>query len=335
MQKSNVAGASTRRWVQLSVFLLTVFMGIHFTVFVFQVMESPAPSVARPPGVEGFLPIGALASWKLFFAGGPWDGVHPAAMVILGFAAVSSLLLRKAFCGWICPVGTLSELLWMASERMGWRTWTLPRAVDIPLRGLKYLLLGFFVWVIIIKMPVPAIERFLESPYYKIADAKMLYFFFHPSKTTLAATAFLVLASFKVKNIWCRYLCPYGALLSFFSMASPTRIRRDTDLCIDCKLCSRQCFCHLPVAEKKQIVSAECIGCMACVAACPKKGALSLATAGTGIRWTPAAIAIVLGILFFFGYYVAQITGNWHSRVTPAEYHRLVQMIDSKELSHP
>ncbi len=64
---------------------------------------------AAPAGVEGFPPIGALMGWTRFLATSTWDGVHPAGMVILGFAGLISLLGRKSFCGWFCPVGTLSE----------------------------------------------------------------------------------------------------------------------------------------------------------------------------------------------------------------------------------
>ena len=98
-----------RHWVQLVVFVLTLAVGIQFAVYVFQAGGTTALTVQRPPGVEGFLPIGALMGFKLFLTTGTWDPVHPAAMVILGFAVLISFGLRKSFCGWFCPVGTLSE----------------------------------------------------------------------------------------------------------------------------------------------------------------------------------------------------------------------------------
>ncbi len=59
-----------------------------------------------------------------------------------------SLLLKKAFCAWLCPVGTLSEVLWKLGRASSAAICVLPRWSDLPLRGLKYLLLGFFVFVI-------------------------------------------------------------------------------------------------------------------------------------------------------------------------------------------
>ena len=332
---SNHKYFSTRQVVQLIIFFWTLAIGVHFIIFIDQITQNPFPSVIRPPGVEGFLPIGALTSWKLFFISGHWDTVHPAAMVILGFAVISSFIIRKAFCGWFCPVGTFSEWLWKLGERMGWKTWKLPKSIDIPMRSLKYLLLGFFIWIILIKMPESAIRQFLSSPYYKLADAKMLYFFIYPSTTTLIVMGILLALTFKIKLFWCRYLCPYGALLGFFSILSPAQIKRNTDTCIDCKQCSHQCPCHLPVSEKKKIISAECIGCLECVDVCPQKETLSLANIGFKFKWTSTRITWVLMGLFLLGYYTAQLTGYWHSDVGSNEYYHFLKLINSEIMVHP
>ncbi len=101
-----------RTKVQLGALFVTIWIGIQFLIYVLQVSGSKAVTVTRPPGVEGFLPIGALLGWKHFILTGVWDSVHPAAMVIFGFAVLASILLRKSFCGWFCPIGTLCGWLW-------------------------------------------------------------------------------------------------------------------------------------------------------------------------------------------------------------------------------
>ena len=119
-----------------------------YEVITLQISGDGPVTIQRPPGVEGFLPIGALMGWKLFLSTGTWDTVHPAAMVIFGFAVLISLMFRKSFCGWFCPVGTVSEWLWKLGRRLAGRNYKLPGWADYPLRGLKYLLLGFFIWII-------------------------------------------------------------------------------------------------------------------------------------------------------------------------------------------
>ncbi len=324
-----------RNWIQLGVFLITIGIGFQFFIFVHQASGNGAVTVLRPPGIEGFLPIGALMGWKLFVQTGIWDPIHPAAMVILGFAGVISLALRKSFCGWFCPVGALSEWLWESGENLFGKNYKLPVWADLPLRSLKYLLSGFFVKVIF-SMNIPAILGFLRSPYYKMSDVKMLCFFTQMSFLTMVVLTILVLASVLIRNVWCRYLCPYGALMGLLAVFSPTRIQRNLDTCINCKNCSLACPYHLPVDTKKSIISPECNGCMECTRVCPVENTLELKTAGTGKNsWSTAKLgAVVIGI-YIVMVYTAGITGHWKSSVTEHEFRVRLQTINSPEFTHP
>jgi polyferredoxin len=79
-------------------------------------------------------------------------------------------------------------------------------------------------------MSVLAIRQFLDSPYGMVDDVKMLNLF---RGLGLIGGIFLVLrvaGSVGVQNFWCRYFCPYGALMGLVSLASPLRIRREPDL---------------------------------------------------------------------------------------------------------
>jgi polyferredoxin len=86
--------------------------------------------------------------WKLFVLTGIWDPVHPAAMVILGFAGLVSLTLRKSFCGWFCPVGTLSEWLWKLGRRIFGRNYRIPvwhsSLAGFPFAQFEILAFGIF-----------------------------------------------------------------------------------------------------------------------------------------------------------------------------------------------
>src|SRR5260370_20528984 len=93
------------------------------------------------------------------------------------------------------------------------------------------------------------------------------------------------MASLLLQNFWCRYLCPYGALLGIASLLSPFRIRRSADACIDCAKCAKVCPSALPVDKLVSIKSAECSGCLECVAVCRAEGALNMALP----EWTRSA----------------------------------------------
>ncbi len=326
---------SIRFWVQLGFFIVTLAVGLQFAAYVVQMDDPMGVTIQRPPGVEGFLPIGALMGWKSFLITGTWDPVHPAAMVILGVASLLSWVLCKSFCGWICPVGTLSEWVWKLGGRFMGQNFRLPIWVDYPLRSIKYLLLGFFVWVIF-NMDHAAIEAFIHSPYYKVSDVKMLHFFTRMTTLTAAVLLVITAASLFVRNFWCRYLCPYGALMGIFAFVGPTRVHRNEHHCIDCGKCAKQCAYYLPVDKKSRIRSAECIGCMECTNACPVPGALQLKTAGLRHNvWSTVSVAAIVLVLFVGSVYLARVTGHWQGNVKDQEFHFLLKRIDAPEMTHP
>jgi polyferredoxin len=182
--------------------------------------------VSRPAGVEGGLPIAGMMNLKYFLVTGHVPTLRPAAMFLHVMFLSIAFLFRKAFCSWLCPVGTVSEYLGKFGKKLFGRNFHPVRWADMPLRGLKYLLLGFFVWAAS-AMSANAIAAFMRSPYGIVADVKMLNFFRFIGQTGLIVLGILVIASMLVQNFWCRYLCPYGALLGITSLFSPMRIRRN------------------------------------------------------------------------------------------------------------
>lgn len=312
-----------RRACQLSFVALNLWIGVEFYLFV-RYWESGGRSafVPRPAGVEGWLPIAGLMNLKAWIETGRAPTIHPAAAVLLAAFLLISWLFRKSFCSWLCPIGTLSEYLWRAGRQIFNRNWRLPRWADIPLRGLKYLLLAFFLWAIG-GMSATAIEGFMHSPYGLIADVKMLNFFRHLSQTAAIVLAILALFSLLVQNFWCRYLCPYGALVGLASLLSPLRIRRDPVTCIDCAKCAKACPAWLPVDKLITVRSAECTGCLECVAACPVAGALEL---GAPRRRRVPAWAITAGIVLVFLSFVgwAKLTNHWETYLPDDVYRTLI-----------
>lgn len=321
-----------RRAVQLGFLALNVWIGYEFYLWVRHHETGGAtPWVQRPPGVEGWLPIASLMNLKYWAMTGRVPEIHPAGTFLLAAFLITSLLLRKAFCGWLCPVGTVSEGLWRLGRRLLRRNFALPRWADLPLRSIKYILLGLFLWAIG-GMSADAIRFFLDGPYGIVADVKLLDFFRHMGGVGLGVTAFIVVASIFVQNFWCRYLCPYGALMGLFSWQSPLRIRRVPELCIDCAKCAKACPSQLKVDKLIQIESPECLGCYECVASCPADGALAMTVAGrrTVPAWASGLAVVTIFLLFAGG---AQYFGFWHTVMPTSVYMELVPQ--AGEFSHP
>jgi polyferredoxin len=324
-----------RQTAQVAFLALNVWICFQFYLFVRQFELASGTSLQRPPGVEGWLPIAGLMNLKYFLMTGDVPAVHPAAMFLIATFLVMSFVFRKAFCSWLCPIGTFSEWLWKLGRSTFKRNFALPRWLDIPLRGLKYLLLGFFLYAVI-SMPVQALAQFLNSPYGLVADVKMLNFFRFLSVTGAIVIGVLIFASIFVQNFWCRFLCPYGALMGLASLLSPMRIRRDPAACIDCEKCRKACPSQLPVDTLAQIRSAECLGCLERVAVCPAEGALFMGLAVPTRKprvIQPWAIAVGIAVLFFGVVSYAKLTGHWSTDVSTATYQQLVPR--ATEFDHP
>ena len=285
----------------------------------------------RPPSAEGFLPISALLGLKRLVLTGRYDEVHPAGFTIFLSALIIALLLRKGFCGWICPVGFGSNLTEKAGKKIE-IVRRLPPWLDYPLLSLKYLLLAFFLYAIFWKMNIREVEAFIHGPYNKIVDGKMLLFFLEPSRLKVQVVIFFILISLVARNFWCRYLCPYGALLGLFGLLSPAQVKRKEELCIDCKSCDKQCPASIRVSQKRTVWDPECMGCMECVEVCPQKDCLTLSLPKAK-KTPPVVLAAGVLTVFFLFRAVALYTGHWHTSVSPKKARHIYPL--SSTLTHP
>ena len=323
-----------RHTFQAAFLLLNLYLGATFYLWVRQFEGGARIVAARPPGVEGWLPIAGMMNFKYWLLAGNYPPVHPAAMFLLVTFVAIAFLFRKAFCSWLCPVGSLSEALATFGRKIFRRNLVAPKWLDVPLRGLKYLLLGFFVWAVS-SMSAHALAAFMRSPYGLIADVKMLNFFRHLDEAGLIVIGILIFGSLLIENFWCRYLCPYGALLGLASVFSPMRIRRTPSACIDCVKCTRACPANLPVHKLVTIRSAECTGCLECVAICPAEGALGMHLPGAApTKAVPAwALAVGVAVLFFGIVGFAKLSHHWKTYTPDATYKALIP--DADQVSHP
>ncbi|MEE9515036.1 MAG: 4Fe-4S binding protein [Candidatus Brocadiales bacterium] len=327
------------RWIiQIAFFLLVILISYKFYLFV-EYCESggTAEFVERPPGVEAFLPIGALMGIKYFMVTGSINPIHPAGFVILSTILLSAFLFGRGFCSWMCPVGTVSEWLWRAGDKVLGRNFRLPTILDWSLRSFKYLILFFFIYQIIIKLDSSFLaDTFYQHvPYIRVADVQMMKFFMEIDKPTLIALGVLVGLSFLTRNFWCRYLCPYGAFLALLWYNNPLSVRVvRNEKCIDCGACSTACPVLLDVMRTDVVTSPECWHCYDCIKVCPVPGALEMKVAGR--RWDVRYWVYAFVIIGFFvgmtSY--AKYKGHWKTSVTTEEYIARVAELNDPKYEH-
>lgn len=327
------------RFIIQAVFtLLCLWIGIEFTLFVKSLEVGNITSIAsRPPGVEAFLPISSMMSVYYFLLTGELHAVHPAGFFIFLAIVGVSIFIGKSFCSWICPIGFISEYIGDFGDKLYKKIFEkrvkLPRFLDFPLRSLKYLLLAFFVYSIFFSMTTSTLKYFLDSPYNKIADVKMYYFFAEISQFSLIVITALFVLSIFIRNFWCRYLCPYGALLGLISFLSPTKIKRNTSSCIDCELCAKVCPSFIKVDKVVTVRSDECTSCFNCIDACTVADTLEVKSKIVERKISKKSVIFAIVIVYVLITGIGILSDNWQSNISIEEYIKLQQNINS--FGHP
>jgi len=252
--------------------IYAVFFMLLFIVFLW------LTSFKRMKGYETGLfleldPLAAIASfltsWTLY------KGLALSLLIITG-----TLFFGRFFCSWICPMGTINQVAGSVFNKL--------RAADTIalntyriLYRFKYYVLAFFLVLAAfgplqtgLLDPIPFITRaFAVSVFPAINQGRgWLYLrqpLFHGG--TFLGLIFLsvILANRFLPRFWCRAVCPLGALLGLLSVRPLLSIRRDVDLCTDCKKCLTHC--HGGCDPHSAIRVTECHLCMNCIEDCPEE----------------------------------------------------------------
>jgi len=188
---------------------------------------------------------------------------------------VLTIMSKKSFCGWVCPLGTLQEWLGRLGRRVFGRHFHLPRRADGVLMNLRY--------VVLIAVPVLTFTVWKFDLGFRAYDP--FYILFSWGDHGTAALSFLVVigvlgAALFVPLLWCRYLCPMGAALDPLSRFGALRVRRDSEKCTSCGACDKACLHAIPVSQVDEVTARNCTNCLECIEECPVEGALELSWFG-------------------------------------------------------
>ncbi|ETI70604.1 4Fe-4S binding protein [Neobacillus vireti] len=320
----------TRYTVQALFLLFLLYVGLQFYQF-YQHFETlgKTPFVERPSAVEGFLPISALVALKVWLTSGDFDVIHPAGLTLLAFFVGAGIIFRKSFCSWICPVGTANELIGWLGRKIFRRNFDMPQWLVWFLTPIKYVLLLFFV-AMVIQMDTFSAKSFLVDPYNKVSDVKMLLLFLNIGGFTLKFVIVVFILSLFFRNFWCRFLCPYGALIGLGSIFRITKIQRNEDTCTNCEMCTKVCPQRLQVHKIEKVNSLNCSACMSCVEACPVKDTLNMTVAHKKVnKWF---VPVAFFVLFFVVIGIAKITGHWDTIISYKEWKELIP--DARYIGH-
>ena len=168
-------------------------------------------------------PVGALQNVVLALSDRFYEIPAVVALLFLAPLAVAALF-GRSFCAAVCPLGAIQEMVSVRPVRV-------PDWLDRPLRLLPYVYLGLVVLL------ASTGGAFLICRF----DPFVSFFRFSGSPDRLALGIGLLLLGVFVARPYCRYLCPYGAVLGWFSRLSRWRIAVTPEGCTDCGICLDSC----------------------------------------------------------------------------------------------
>jgi polyferredoxin len=222
---------------------------------------------------DAFCPMGGIETFFSYIATGQTLKTTNLLnfAVLIGVLGVS-LLAGRAFCGWMCPIGTLQDMLAGWAQRLssgskhhirGKRSkakfpMKLPPKVDKWARYLKYLVLLVTliasIWTI-------------YPPLREICPARALFSFELGEPLLVSVLITFIITSLLIKRFWCKYLCPLGAFLAITNKFAPLRVVIDKGSCTDCGRCEAECPVDIP-AIPDNMRNLECVQCLECVETC-------------------------------------------------------------------
>ena len=228
------------------------------------------------PGINCYSCPGAVAACPLGSLQGAFSSPnHNTLYYIGGILLLYGVLFGRMICGWACPFGLIGELLYKIKS---------PKVKKSPVTRIlsffKYVVLVFFVGIVPIiyairNVPLPAfckyicpvgtIEGGLGLLSNKVNDS--LFSLLGPLFTwKFMLMISIVVGSIFIFRLFCRFICPLGALYGLFNRISVFGVQVDEDKCTHCNLCISHCKVDI-----KHVGDQECIGCGECIGVCPTK----------------------------------------------------------------
>lgn len=261
-----------RRFTQIFFFVLIALISLNRTLSESGI-EIPLLSSAS---LHTLCPFGGVVSVYQFITTGTFvKKIHESALILMVLSFLLAILFGPILCGWFCPLGSIQEWFSKIGRKIFKKKFNrfIPYKIDKYLRFLRY---GALAWVIYITATSATLVFSDYDPYNAL-------FNLWSSELSLIGLGILVLTlvlSLFVERPWCKYVCPYGALLGITNLFRIFKIKRNSTSCTSCELCDNACPMNIKVSNSVSVRNHQCISCLVCTSeeACPIDNTVEFST---------------------------------------------------------
>lgn len=264
--------ARIRTVVQIFFLLLIALIAVNHTL-----SESGGgiPFIAEA-SLHAVCPFGGVVSIYQFAAAGDFvKKTHESSFILMIIVFALAIAAGPVFCGWICPFGTVQEWIAKAGRKFFGKRYNtfVPPRIDTVLRYLRY---AVAAWVLYVTARSVQLIFADYDPYFALFN----FWTGEVAITAFIALGAVVLLSLFIERPFCKYACPYGAVLGIFNLFRIFGIRRNPATCINCRVCDRSCPMNITVSTAGRIRDHQCISCLKCTSeqSCPIPETVELMT---------------------------------------------------------
>jgi len=214
-----------------------------------------------------------------------------------------TILMGRFFCGWMCSLGSFGDFIYGISRKIFKVKYKINEEVDEALKYIKYFVLALLIaaiWsfdITIFKSYNPWDVFGLITAFGKLPDFSYIMVNLTGG---LVLFILIVIGSAFVQRFFCRYLCPLGAVFAIVSKLRIAKLRKPSAKCGACRICTTNCAMGIPLYKAEEICSGECIQCMKCISACPRKN-VTLTVSEKDVRPVivgAAAVSVMTGFYY-------------------------------------